>query len=78
MLYTIGASPKKIAATITSLIVPYIVGLLLNLLGAEIDVDTVTAIVGPVVLAIVVYITAHVAPPGHVVPKDEVPPQSSV
>jgi hypothetical protein len=73
---TIGASPKKIAATITALVVPYVIGLLARTFGWELDVGTVTAIVGPVVLAAVVFAAAHLAKPGIVVDNSVVGPAS--
>lgn len=63
---TIGPSPKKIAATITALAVPYLLGFVGDRLGFEVDVSTATAIVGPVVLAACTYVAAHLARPGKV------------
>lgn len=58
---TIGLSPKAVAAGLTGLIAPYIVALALKLIGLELDVDTVAAIVGPLVFGLVTFLAARLA-----------------
>jgi hypothetical protein len=62
---TVGASPKKIAATITSLVAAYAVGVAAHY-GLKLDVNLATAVAGPLVLSGCTYLAAHLAGPGKV------------
>lgn len=70
---TVGTSPKAIAAALAALIAPVIVGFVLDQFGVDVDVNLVAAILGSVILAVITFIAAKVAPPGKVVEvrKDE-------
>lgn len=67
---TVGTSPKAIAAAITAAVAPVIVGFIAKALGAEVDIDTVAAILGPIVLAAATFLAARWAKPGTVVRRD--------
>jgi hypothetical protein len=67
---TVGTSPKAIAAAITAAVAPVVVGLALNQVGVEIDVETAAAIIGPIVLGAVTFLAARLAGPGTVVRKE--------
>jgi hypothetical protein len=63
---TVGASPKKIAATITAYLATLACGFVAKRLGWNIDVTTAQALLSPLVVAAVTYVAAHLAPPGKV------------
>ena len=73
MFHTEGTSPKAIAAAVTSAAAPIVVTLLARLFGLDVEVGTVVAVLGPIVLAAVTYLAAYLAKPGLVVPAGQQP-----
>ena len=60
----IGISPKAIAASLTALVAPVAVAYLAKLVGLHVNVDTVTAIIGPTILAAVTFVAAYASKAG--------------
>jgi hypothetical protein len=71
-MYTIGISPKVVAASITAYVAPIVVGFAATKLGVTIDIDTVTAFVGPLALAGITFAVSFLAKPGLVTNTDDV------
>ena len=68
--YTVGTSPKAIAAALTAPIATVVIGLLAKAFGVDLDIGTATAIVGPLLLAAATFAAAALAGPGEVVVID--------
>lgn len=58
---TIGLSPKAVAASLTAAAATVLVGLAFKLVGIELDVGIVGAIIGPLILAGVTFVAARLA-----------------
>lgn len=70
-MYTIGISPKVVAASITAYVAPIVVGFAASKLGVTIDVDTATAFIAPLVIAGVTFAVGFFSKPGLVTNTDE-------
>lgn len=66
----VGLSPKVIASAITAAVAPIVVAFLAKWLGADVDVETVAGIIGPIALGLVTLAVGYWFGPGVVVPKD--------
>lgn len=71
---TVGVSPKVVAAAVTTFVAAVVVGFVANKVGLGVDVDTVEAILLPVVTSVVTFVVSYLAKPGLVVNEDETPP----
>jgi hypothetical protein len=69
---TVGVSPKAVAAAVTTFVATVAVGFIANKVGLGVDVETLEAILLPVVTAIVTFAVSYAAKPGLVVNTDEV------
>jgi hypothetical protein len=69
---TVGVSPKAVAAAVTTFVASVAVGFVANKVGLGVDVDTLEAILLPVVTAVVTFVVSYAAKPGLVVNTDEV------
>jgi hypothetical protein len=69
---TVGVSPKAVAAAVTTFVASIAVGFVANKIGLGVDVETVEALLLPVVTAVVTFLVSYAAKPGLVVNTDEV------
>lgn len=69
---TVGVSPKVVAAAVTTFVATVAVGFVANKIGLGVDVDTLEAILLPVVTSVVTFVVSYLAKPGLVVNTDEV------
>ena len=69
---TVGVSPKAVAAAVSTFIATIAVGFLANKIGLGVDVDTASALILPVVTAVVTFVVSYAAKPGLVVNTDQV------
>ncbi len=68
---TVGVSPKVWAASITTFVATVVVGFIASKIGLGVDVDTVEALLLPVVTSVVTFAVSYAAKPGLVVNTDE-------
>lgn len=69
---TVGVSPKAWAGAITTFVATIAVGFVANKVGLGVDVDTVEALLLPIVTAVVTFAVSYAAKPGLVVNTDDV------
>lgn len=69
---TVGVSPKVVAAAVTTFVATIAVGFVANKIGLGVDVETVEALLLPLVTSVVTFVVGYAAKPGLVVNTDEV------
>ncbi len=69
---TVGVSPKVVAAAVTTFVATVVVGFVASKVGLGVDVDTVEALLLPLVTSAVTFAVSYLAKPGLVVNTDEV------
>lgn len=69
---TVGVSPKAVGAAVATFLATIVVGFLADKVGLGVDVDTVAALIVPVVTSVITFVVAYASKPGLVVNTDEV------
>lgn len=69
---TVGVSPKAVGGAVAAFLATIVVGFLADKIGLGVDVDTVAALIVPVVTAAVTFVVSYAAKPGLVVNTDAV------